>query len=255
LGEWPDRPANVVRSTYLKTRTRTDAAGYYALFDAVNGEKAVGEASTTYLSIERAAGRIRDRHPGARLIAVLRQPAERAFSQFMFNRKLFNEPIENFAEALDREPQRIAEGAWVGLNYRRRSFYYDDLKRFYDLFPREQIAVYLHDDLRDRPEQTMRQVFGFLGVDDRFMPDMSVRYNTSGEPRRGAVRSAMRMLRPVLRRVLPHMPPRLVSRMGDAALQRRKLAPELHARLTEEFREDILAVGRLIGRDLSAWLS
>ena len=242
----------------------TDLEAYRALFGGVTDENALGEASTLYLYYnEKAAELIRRYVPEAKLIAVLRDPVERAYSHFLFMRSHGREPLADFARALDAEEERVRERWWPAFHYARAGFYHEQLSRYFKLFGREQIRIYLYEDLQPDPSGVTRAVFRFLGVDDAFVPgDMSVKHNPSGVPRSeklyALLYSGCRWVRPF---VEPHLPnrlrqrvPRVVASLKKRNLDKPRLSPEVRGRLVGEYREDILRLQDLIGRDLSSWL-
>jgi hypothetical protein len=132
------------------------------------------------------------------------------------------------------------------------------LRRYYSRFPSEQIMVILFDDLIASPQQVLRAIFRFLGVDSEFFADTSIRHNTGVAPRSNVLN---RFADSGLSLVRPFTPQWLRSRGLSIKLRRpilRKpepLAPQLRHQLTEQYRGDIIATGELIGRDLSHWLS
>ncbi len=238
--------------------TRLDA--YRALFDGANGQAAVGEASPLYLHFPDAAHRIHHHVPDARLIAILRNPVERAYSDFLFRRKNGNEPSDDPLVAFQSEDERLARGWSPYFGYLQKGRYADHLELYFSLFARRQITVFLFEDLRNEIDATLRSTFEFLGVDDTFRPDTSLRYSTSGVPRNAAVQRALnaamksRSLR-AARRALP------MGRMLHwySVVQNRNLAPAppmpgpVRAYLQETFDPQIDRLASLIGRDLSAW--
>jgi hypothetical protein len=150
-----------------------DQAEYEELFDdARDDELARGEASTHYLYVERSPARIKALIPDAKLIAVLRNPVDRAFSSYQHLVRDDLEPLD-FGAALDAEPQRIAEHYAYLYRYTDMGFYSEQLDRYEKTFPENQLCVLLYDDLRSDPEGTCRRIFSFLGVDEDFVPDMS----------------------------------------------------------------------------------
>jgi hypothetical protein len=118
-----------------------------------------------------------------KLIAILREPAERAYPNFLYLSRDGKEPFSDFARALGAEEDRI-QNNWAPIwHYKRKGFYYAQLKRYYEVFEREQIRVYLYEeDLNGDPVGVLRDAYRFLGVDDVFAPDISMRYNVSGLP-------------------------------------------------------------------------
>ena len=82
---------------------------YLTLFEEVRGERAVGEASPLYIYAPGTASRIKRYSPGARVVAILRTPADRAYSAFLYALRIGVEPLTDFARALREEPQRIRD--------------------------------------------------------------------------------------------------------------------------------------------------
>jgi len=162
-------------------------------------------------------------------------------------------------QALDEEPARILAGWRPGCRYRLDGFYYANIKPYFERFPREQIRVYLYDDWLTNPRQILRDIFGFLGVDDTFLPDMTRQHNVTFTLRSTTAHKILTQLHPImslLKLILPQSPRRLML-SGLKLLNQTKppsLDPEFRHQLTEGYREDILKLQDLIGRDLSHWL-
>ncbi len=228
---------------------------YERLFDRVRGEVAVGESSTTYLDSARAAQRIAEQIPDVKLIAILRDPAGRAHSQYVFNRKRMVEDAPTFADALSREPVRRVAGRGARFAYLAKGFYAGQLEEYLRYFDRSQIRVFLYEDFSDEPMALLRDIFRFLGVDDGFVPDMRLRYNVSGVPRNTTAAAFLRLLKPVRPFLEAWTPAALMSRLGRPLIVPQREDLSLRRKLVEEYREDILRLEALIGRDLSAWRS
>jgi hypothetical protein len=158
----------------------TSAAAYQALFRPGRGVRATGEFSTLYLYDPEAAQRIHDTLPTAKLLAILRHPVERAYSQYVFERLLEQEPCATFEDALRAEPRRIAEHRSPFLYYREVGRYASQIRRYQALFPADQLLWLLYDDLKTDLAGTFRRIFRFIGVDDAFEPDIAGRVNVSG---------------------------------------------------------------------------
>jgi hypothetical protein len=140
--------------------------------------------------------------------------------------------------------------------YKQKGFYYAQVKRYFDMFGRDQVGVWLYEDLRNDTFETLAEVFRFLGIDESFVPDASIEHNPSGIPRIGRLYTGVRALtarNPVLvERVLParlrgYVKSRIFAKPPP-------FPPEVRRRLTYSYKEDILRLQELIGRDLSAWL-
>jgi len=137
---------------------------YLALFAAAGPEQRVGEASPSYLRSSVAASAIADVQPGARIIAILREPASFVRSLHL---QLVQEHVErekDLRRAVAREDM-VRQGRRV-LRYSDHIRYVDQLRRYHAVFPPEQVLVLIYDDFRADNEATVRAVLRFLDVDD-----------------------------------------------------------------------------------------
>jgi hypothetical protein len=233
---------------------------YQALFAGVTTEQAVGEGSTWYLYDERAPGRIRRHLPDVRLVAILRNPVDRAYSAFTMMLRDGRETTSSFAAALAAEDERVRSGWELIWHYRRMGLYHEQLRRYHDTFDPSQLRVVLHDDFSARPGEVVRDLYRFLGVDDGFQPDTSERLNVSvvsGNLTYQRLVDGRNPLKAAGRALLPAgLRQRIKEKLVYSTLSRpAPLAPELRRQLADTFRPDVLRLQELLGRDLSRWLS
>jgi hypothetical protein len=241
-------------------RSVTERSAYEALFDGVTNEKAYGEASVLYLYDAKTPARIKETIPDARLIAILRNPVERAYSSYLHLRRDGREPLANFAEALAAEPERIAANWEHQWHYTRLGFYHTQLVGYFALFPANQIAVYTYDELKANPAALMQKVFRFLEVDETFVPDFSVKHNMSGTPKVQAVNRFLirpNKVKDWLRPLLPRSLRRYLGlkvKQANLNTQKQEMPPEARTFLIQLYRDEIVALQTLIDQDLSHWL-
>ena len=230
---------------------------YKGLFDGVASETAIGESSTIYLTNEDAPALIRKTIPEARLVAILRNPVDRAFSDYGMHLDWDDENL-TFAEAIASE----LDGLVAGLSWHRRyveyGFYGEALMRHLRFVPREQIRVYLYDDLRNDSASLMRDLFAFVGVSPSFTPETGTRHNITRRPPR--FRTLDRVLRsgPVRATVERALSGATVGRVKDYVRRKNRVRPdfpsEVRQRLIDVYRDDVALVEQIIDRDLSSWL-
>ena len=240
----------------------TNIGTYQHLFRGGSGKKAIGEASHSYLYEPRAAAEIRRYVPEAKLIAILRNPIDRAYSHFLHMVRSGTEHLDDFAQALQEEEEVGIYKERTFQDYIGRGLYYDQLKRYFGTFPREQVRVYLYEDLSDAPISTVQDAFGFLKVDDSFVPDVSLRRNVSGQPKYKTLDGLLRRQSRIKHAAKIYLPAKMRWRLSKAFddLKTRNLAEppplqsEVRRQLIRVYREDILKVQGLIHRDLSGWL-
>ena len=140
------------------------------------GRAVTGEASPEYIFHPLAPARIAATLPDVRLVALLRDPVERAWSHYRHEVRIGRERL-SFAEALDAEPARL-DGemermtrpgyrgrAWQDFAYVAQGMYAEHLERWFEHFPREQIMIVRAEDMFERPEQTLAAIADFIGVD------------------------------------------------------------------------------------------
>lgn len=229
---------------------------YLLLFRNVRGETAIGEATVSYLWSQTAARNIAARIPDAKIILLLRNPVDRAFSQY----------LQAVSSGLVRSSFR--EQSAASMSSRSRKFgvlnpflefgaYSEQVKRFLDVFPRTNVLIHIYEDMQSQPAEAMAETFRFLGVSAEPTPGVSTRFMEPRVPRlisfgyglkkcgvwQKTARLIPEFLRPAFRRAV-HRP--------RASLT---VAPEDRAYLQNYYREDILKLEHLLNRDLHYWLA
>ena len=227
-------------------------AWYESRFAGGEGKAAIGEASQTYMYDPDALRRMAAALPKARLIAILRDPVDRAYSHYWLNRARGREDL-GFPEAVEAEKARLRHASGSDAyfySYIDRGRYRAQLERVCSYYDRTSLHVLLFDDLRDAPSDAYAQVCRFLGIDDAFIPPSLDRpINAFQEFRSLRARTVTKTLR---RRGLPE-----AARWLGAANRRRRayppMAPELRTRLGQVLREGNEALAEWLGRDLGSW--
>ncbi len=245
----------------------TKIEDYQALFEFVPDRiKAIGEASPSYLYLPETPKRIKHHIPNPKLIVILRNPAERAYSAFVFKSWKGEEPFLDFAEALTQEDQRIKDNWTWGWHYKNMGFYYEQLSRYFNEFDRSQIMVCLHEDLQKRPQETLQSIYDFLEVDRSFVADSDTRYHsTGGLPKNKYLHSLVtksmetaQSMKVVLKPLIPknlRLPLfYLLNDVRRSNSQKQPLPLEIRKQLISAYHDDILNLQELIQRDLESWL-
>ena len=238
----------------------TRLADYRDLFATSPPGAVLGEASPLYLFADQAAARIRHHAPDARLVVVLRNPVEQAFSHFMYATKQRIEPLTDFVAALNAEDQRIADGWQPLFGYSRFPRYSEQLARYLALFPREQILIRLYEEFERDPATLMQDILAHIGVTSGFRPNMAVKHNAGGVPKNRIIQDFLMKSNPVTRAIGLVVPQetrlRIRDRLAGFNLKREEtIPPEARAILLARLGDQIRALEPMIDRDLSNWLT
>ena len=162
---------NLEQAQKISFLTR-DWESYLQLFaESSIAAKAIGEVSPLYLNSSVAAQKIKSFLPDVRLIAILRNPVDRAYSGYQMQLRQTDES-RNFSTSINQDEIYIRGG-----------FYYSKLKRYFDVFDRHQIKILLYEDFKVNPLQAMQDIFEFLRVDTTFVPELSQKFNQGGVPK------------------------------------------------------------------------
>jgi len=160
--------------SYFDRHYRRGASWYRGHFPIGAGDRLVGEASPGYLFHPLAPERVRATVPEAKLIALLRDPVDRALSHYHHEVALGREPL-SFEEAIEAEPERTRgeeqrlvrepgyfSRRWWDYTYLARGRYAEQLERWFAVFPREQLLVLPSEELAADPGQAYARVLEFL---------------------------------------------------------------------------------------------
>jgi hypothetical protein len=152
---------------------RDGLAPYRALFAGAGAAQRCGEATPSYLFDADACERIRDVLPHVRIVAILRDPAERTWSHYWHQVRQGRETLP-FEAALEAEQRRISAGdvdARSHYSYLARGRYVESLDRYAQAFSREQLCVVLLEELRGDPRGALARLCAHLGIDPAALPD------------------------------------------------------------------------------------
>jgi Sulfotransferase family len=228
---------------------------YLKLFQNVNGEKALGEASVCYLWSKTAAQNIASTLPNSKIIMVLRDPVERAFSQY--KQSVASGLVKNsFRELVETNLNRKSDKFDLLNPFLEFGLYHEQVKRYMELFPAENLRIYLYEELRRALAETLADIFRFLGVDPQFSPDTSEQHLRSQVPRYiwpSYMLNTFRMLSP-LKNAIPGPFRPAVRKWVFSHGQSLELDPADRIYLNNYYREDTVRLSTLIKRDLHGWL-
>jgi hypothetical protein len=239
----------------------TTLEDYEHHFDKVKAERIIGEASPMYLYYKDTAKRIQQVIPDVKMLAILRNPVDRAFSAYTHALRDWKEDSKTFEEALAKERERIDAGWDILWHYTKAGFYYKQLVPYFDIFNPDQIKVVLYDDLVADPHGLLQNIFGFLAVDKGFSPNTSRQPNISGFPKSTGFHEFMRrvfiednIIKRISRKIFPKsLRQKLMVNLREANLEKRSMPEKIKKDLIDMFYDDMIELEKLINRDLSNW--
>lgn len=229
---------------------------YLKLFSRVTTETAVGEASICYLWSPSAPGNMRRLFPDARIVFVLRDPADRAFSQFVHMLSFASRPV-SFQDHVDASLASNSPLISELHPFLEFGFYHEQLLRYFALFPREQIYIGFYEDFQRNPVAFIQDIFHFLGVDPAFQPDLAERHMQAAVPQSYLLNASLRRLGlwELARSVIPPSLGRRLKRLVYRQRSSLVLSRADRERLIGIYRQDVQKLSRLLDRDLSPWLA
>jgi Sulfotransferase family len=234
---------------------------YEALFEVAPPGTLLGESTPFYLYSRAAQERIKALIPAARLIVVLRDPIERAHSNWTHLWSSGLDPIDDFVRACAAEDRRTAAG-WANFwHYKHLGLYGQQLQQLYSVFPRGQVLLLRYRDLRDDPLGTLDRICAFLGVSQGPIGEIP-RENVTAHPdhtlRHQYLSKILRTGSALTTRLAGHPGRSVIDRLESSlqrdAAPRRPLTWEQRQALIPYFEADVRLLEDLTGEDCGAWL-
>ncbi len=234
---------------------------YEGLFAAAPPGTLRGESTPFYLWDKTAHARIAAAIPQVKLLAVIRDPVERAYSNWTHLRSDGLEPEADFRRACELEPERAAQGWAPFWRYRELGRYGEQFQHLFDHVPPEQVHVLRYAQLIDEPVQTLDAVARFLGVEAGLVTEIPSS-NTKSWAGPGPVNDGLRHVMRAGAAVGGYLPPRwwrqaqrpLLAALHRGNAHRPALPVETRRVLVEPFRDDVALLESLLGRSFQDWL-
>jgi hypothetical protein len=258
------------RDLIIRDRRTRGLDEYLNFFADAKPEQLVGTAYVWYLFSKTAAAEIAAFSPTARILIMLRQPADMLYSLHSEHLSNGNENLHRFEDALTAEAdrragRRIPPHAHLpqGLLYSDVARYAEQVERYFALFGRDRVHVVLYDDFANDPAGAFRDTLRFLRVSDDFtLPRFEV-VNPNKRVRSEAVRHLLarppRLPRRIIRAAVPPTIRRAIweqaRRLNETAPERPPLAEETRQYVNDMFREDVQRLSTLLGRNLAHWVN
>ena len=240
---------------YFSRRYDQGEQWYLSFFEDVKDEKAIGELSPSYFTSVEAPDRIYALNPEMRLIFMLRNPIQRAYSHYCMELR-YNTVSEDIDREFDPESIIVQE-----------SLYYQQISKYLKIFPQENLKFIIYEDIQTNPKQVLTDLYGFLGVDTDFEDPDLYRQSYAKQPRQRfeklytflvAIYRWLNNNNELGRRVLSILKDKGFNDQFHHLNSTDKAYPQLSAtkkqELIEFYQEDIKQLSQFLNRDLTHWL-
>ncbi|GFE70505.1 sulfotransferase [Chroococcus sp. FPU101] len=223
---------------------------YQELFKDAPKNAIIGEISTTYYSDPTSAQSIHSILPDTKIIAILRDPANRAFSDYLMH---YN---------INKQQQSFESLIYESNYFVKLGFYYSQLVHYFKAFDSKNIKILFYEDLLNNSEEFIKDLFTFLEVEPNIKVDMAKRYRNNGIPKNKILYTLF--IKPgkaqnITKRLLEILPKpfgnNLYTKIKAVSVYKPTLSSDDRAKLIEIYRPEILRLQGLIDKDLSKWLT
>ena len=221
----------------------------------------MGEIDPEYCYFPKTAIRIHKAFPNCKIIFILRNPVDRAYSQYLMTKRIGRETL-GFIEAVYSENQRLNNYfSQLHYSYISRGFYTKQITRYYNLFGKENVGVFLFEDIIKNPSKIVKEISQFIGLPD-YDYDYEIKSNVASEAKSTIIRDFIfkpNKLKKYVGKILPtkKIKDRIMYKLYNANLKDAKKEPlniELKSKIYKEFYiSEIDKLEALLGRDLSSW--
>lgn len=235
-----------------------DEKVYYSLFQETQNFKVVGDASPSYLWDTESAQKIHNDFPNAKIIILLRDPVQRAYSQFLMDLKDGNQSETDFLKALN-EDKNSESNIWGKSHlYEELGLYYKQVKQYIDVFSMDQVKIIIYEDFINNTREVLSDILRFLNLNVQELAtiDFNKTYNPYTEPKNVFAKQILQIKNKLgfIKRLVPsfiknYLNEKVLFKTGTKP----KLSIESKAYLNYIYLDDIDKLEKLINKDLSLW--
>lgn len=238
---------------YYQDFKAKDFVSYKKLFSDVSDEIAIGEGSVSYLFYPDTPNKIKTAIPDVKIIILLRDPVERAFSHYLMDYRmgLVSLSFEDiFYKKVDNKKLSLYYQQYIELG-----LYYEQVKRYINLFGKEQVRIYLQEDLRKDANGVVLDLYDFLKIDKSYTPCVNKEHNAFSMPKNEFIHKlySSNFIRSIASAIFTNT---LKEKVKNIFFERKKkpvLGQSVRNDLQEMYKKDIQDLERMIGRDLAHW--
>jgi hypothetical protein len=236
---------------YYKAKVISKLESYHKIFIQEKDHQLLGEASVSYLFYQNVPLKIYKYNPTAKIIILLRNPIERAHSHYLMDYRLGHTKISLDAILNDSS---VKDHALLYQQYIELGFYYNQVKRYVDVFGHDNVCVMLYDQLKENNEELTNNIIRFLNVDLNHGINFKTPYNMSKSSTNKIIQKlySLTFIRKSVSFLFPNS---IISYINKIFFNNKEnsLSTRLEDKLYNLYSEDILLLEKMLKIDLSSW--
>ncbi|NNF02595.1 MAG: hypothetical protein HKN22_07905 [Bacteroidia bacterium] len=237
---------------YYKTNNVSERNAYRNLWTNAAPSQLKGESSVSYIYYQNTATNIHNAVPNAKIIAILRDPVDRAVSHYNMDRNLGL--VKADMQSIFRDPEKFS------LHYQQYFLlgnYFEQLERYYNTFTSTQIHICFYDQLKTQEETLINDLCTFLEIDPHLANEKIERTNITSSPKNKLLKDlySSQKIRTAVKTVIPEGVRKLIQ---DKLFEKNSVSeidPDFKSTLKNYFSKDIVKLESLLNKDLRTWLN
>ena len=213
-----------------------------------------GDSSVSYLFYEDVPHKIFTYNPDAKIIIMLRNPIDRAFSHYLMDYSLGL--ISESFETIIQKQSKHKNANLFYQQYIQVSEYSKQIKRYLEVFFKDNIHFIDYEDFKNDTSDVVSSVFLFLGVNDDFQPYLKKKYNTYTAPKNSLIRYVYSFV--AFRKMVANILSKNLTKTIRNLLFRSDKKPQLPELtrnfLKKHFESDVRELSELLNKDFTKWI-
>jgi len=238
---------------YYQDFKAKDLNDYEKLFEGGVGKKAIGEGSVSYLFYPETPQKIKDILPDVKTIILLRDPLSRGYSHYLMDFRLGLVDLTYDEIAFKKVKHKKMDLYYQ--QYVELGLYYEQVKRYFDIFGKNQVKIYLQEDLRNDPDSLIDNLYDYLEIDKTFTPNTDQEHNAFSMPKNGLIQKlyGSYMLRSTLSKIFPNKLKEMLLNTFFERAKKPELNPKTKEYLLSLYKPNIEKLETLLDANLSGW--
>ena len=239
---------------YYKSKKIDSLDSYNNLFPIRNSNYIYGEASVSYLFYRKVPAKIKRYNKNAKIIILLRNPIERAFSHYLMDARLglISKSFESVVDSFEiTDKNKLFYQQYIELGK-----YYNQILNYKRLFNDNNILIIDYEEFKNQTLLCVRSIFDFLQIDKSFMPNLNLTHNTFRKPKFIFIEKlySNHTIRFLIKNLIPSEFKNFINKKLFDKDDKPILSKDLHAKLKAIFKNDVNKLSDLLNKDFNKWI-